>query len=90
MSSSLGIERGPLGTRAKLVLSIFSNFGLGAFTSTIVYLILLTAFKNTLEKNIKHLEWVWRLLLGIGLIPAFGQLYARLTMRETTPYLKCE
>ena len=89
MSSSLSAERTPIGTRAVLVLTVFSSFGLGAITSSIVYLILLAAFKGSIETNISHLEWVWRLLLGIGIIPAACTLYARLTMKESKPYEKC-
>lgn len=89
MSSSLAAERTPLGSRAVLVLTVFSFIGLGAFASSIVYLILLSAFKKAIEKDINHLEWVWRLLIGLAIIPAGATLYARLTMRETKPYEKC-
>lgn len=88
MSASLSAERTPLGSRAVLVLSVFSNIGLGAFTSSIVYLILLSAFKSSIKHNIDRLQWVWRLLLGLGIIPAGCTLYARLTMKETKPYEK--
>lgn len=90
MSSSLSAEKTSLGTRAVQVLSVFASIGLGAITSSIVYLILLAAFKSSIEHDINHLEWVWRLLLGIGIIPAALTLYARLTMRESKPYEKCK
>lgn len=77
-----------MGSRAKLVLTVFSCIGLGVFTSGIVYLILLAAFKGAVEDDIDHLQWVWRLLFGIGLIPLVLTLYARLTMRESVPYEK--
>ena len=90
MSASLSAEKSPIGSRAIQVLSVFSCIGLGAFTSSIVYLVLLSAFKHPIEKNIKHLEWVWRLLLGLAIIPAMSSLYARFKMRETEPYKKCK
>lgn len=90
MSSSLSAEKSPLGTRAVLVLTVFASIRLGAITSSIVYLILLSAFKSSIEHNVNHLEWVWRLLLALGIVPAALTLYARLTMRETEPYEKCE
>jgi PHS family inorganic phosphate transporter-like MFS transporter len=89
MSSSLSTEVTPLGSRAVMVTTVFSFIGLGAITSSIVYLILLAAFKGSIHQNINHLEWVWRLLLGLGLIPCALTLYARLTMKETKPYEKC-
>jgi PHS family inorganic phosphate transporter-like MFS transporter len=89
MSSSLSAEMTPLGSRAITVLSVFSFIGLGAITSSIVYLVLLVAFKSLIYQNINHLEWVWRLLLGLGLIPCALTLYARLKMKETKPYEQC-
>lgn len=32
---------------------------------------------------------MWRLLLGIGLVPLFCTLYTRLTMPESKPYEQC-
>ncbi|TKA21998.1 hypothetical protein B0A50_08496 [Salinomyces thailandicus] len=71
---------------AKLVLTIFANLGLGSFAAAIVYLILLAAFKGSIHDDINHLQWVWRLLFGIGLVPLILTLYARLTMKESKPY----
>ena len=90
MSSSLAAEKSPFGSRAIQVLTVFSNIGLGNISASIVFLILLKAFKGAIANNISHLEWVWRLLLGIGIVPALFTLYARLTITETTPYKQCE
>ncbi|XHF99944.1 hypothetical protein AWENTII_003424 [Aspergillus wentii] len=86
MSSSLSAEKPPLGSRAVQVLSVFSNIGLGNMAASIVFLVLLKAFEGPVATNQHHLEWVWRLLLGIGIVPAALTLYARLTIGETTPY----
>ena len=90
MSSSLGAEKQPIGSRSKTVLLIFSNYGLGSMTASIVFLVLVTAFKGSIDYDTNSLQWVWRLLLGIGLIVPAMTLYGRLTMRETEPYLKCK
>lgn len=79
-----------MGSRAKLVLVVFAFLALGTLTAAVVYVVLLAAFKSAIEANIVRLEWVWRLLLGLGIIPAVFTLYARLKMRETVPYEKCE
>ena len=71
------------------VLTVFSNIGLGNMAASIVFLILLEAFEGSIAENMSNLEWVWRLLLGIGLIPAAFTLYARLTIAETLPYQQC-
>ena len=79
-----------MGSRAKLILVVFAFLALGTLTAAVVYVVLLAAFKSAIETNIVRLEWVWRLLLGFGIIPAVLTLYARLQMRETAPYEKCE
>jgi len=50
--------------------------------------VLLSAFQGAIDHNINRLQWVWRLLFGIGLVPLLATLYARLKMRESTPYEK--
>ena len=89
MSSSLSAESTPLGSRAVLSLTIFAFMGLGNMCASITFLWLLEAFQSRVEIDIANLEYVWRLLLGLGMIPAAVTLYARLTMPETTPYQKC-
>ncbi|RFU33045.1 hypothetical protein B7463_g3310, partial [Scytalidium lignicola] len=88
MTSTLSAEHKIVGTRAKLVLLVFAFLALGTLTAAVVYVVLLAAFKSAIESNIAHLEWVWRLLLGLGIIPAAFTLYARLRMKETVPYEK--
>lgn len=90
MTSTLSAESTPFGSRSKLIMTVFSNIGLGATSSSIVFLILLAAFKDAIEHDIHRLQWVWRLLFGIGIVPAIVTLYSRLTMPETKPYMKCK
>lgn len=89
MSSSLSAESTPLGSRAVLSLSVFASMGLGNISASITFLVLLEAFQSGVESNIHYVEWVWRLFLGLGMIPAAITLYARWTMAETAPYEKC-
>lgn len=72
------------------MLTVFANIGLGNIAASIVFLVLLKAFEGAIAENQNHLEWVWRLLLGIGIVPAAFTLYARLTITETQPYKQCE
>ena len=73
-----------------MVLAVFASLGLGNFTAAIVFVVLLAAFKGSISDNVNHLEWVWRLLLGLGIIPAAATLYARLRMKESIPYERCK
>jgi MFS transporter, PHS family, inorganic phosphate transporter len=90
MTSTLAAEHKIIGSRAKLILLVFAFLALGTLTAAVVFVVLLAAFKSAIETNIAHLEWVWRLLLGFGIIPAAFTLYARLQMKETVPYKKCK
>ncbi|KAJ5811864.1 hypothetical protein N7474_008165 [Penicillium riverlandense] len=86
LSSSLSAEKSPFASRAVQILMVFSNIGLGNIAASIVFLILLKAFQGAIASDQSNLEWVWRLLLGIGIVPAALTLYARLTISETEPY----
>ncbi|PVH84325.1 MFS general substrate transporter [Cadophora sp. DSE1049] len=86
MSSTLSAEHNPFRSRGKMVLIVFASLGLGNLTAAIVFVVLLTAFKGSISDNINRLEWVWRLLLGLGIIPAAATLYSRLRMKESIPY----
>ncbi|KAL1878542.1 hypothetical protein VTK73DRAFT_7883 [Phialemonium thermophilum] len=90
MTSTISSEHKVLfGSRAKLVLLVFAFLALGTLTAAVVFVILLDAFRSAIEHDIRRMEWVWRLLLGLGIVPAAITLYARLRMRETEPYEKC-
>ncbi|KAJ9610245.1 hypothetical protein H2200_005022 [Cladophialophora chaetospira] len=88
MTSALSAEHNPLRSRAVLVLTVFASIGLGGFSAGITYLVLLAAFQSSVNDDIYHLQRVWRLLFGIGLIPLIITLYFRLTMPESKPYTK--
>lgn len=90
MTSSYSAEHVSSLSRAKLILLVFSCIGLGGASVGVVYVILLHAFKSSIESNIYHLQWVWRLLFGVALVPLAATLYFRLTMAESKPYEKCE
>ena len=84
MTSAYAAEHNPKGSRAKLILTVFSCIGLGSTVVGIVYVILLVAFKSSVENDLHHLQWVWRLLFGIGLIPLACTLYFRLPRANHT------
>jgi PHS family inorganic phosphate transporter-like MFS transporter len=86
MTSALTTEHTELGTRGKRVLTVFASLGLGATAAGIVFVVLLAGFKDSIANDIRRLEYVWRLQLGLGVVPAILTLYARLSMKETKAY----
>jgi PHS family inorganic phosphate transporter-like MFS transporter len=69
------------GTRAVRVLSLFSNICLG---NECLYRVP----DSAVASDLSHLNWVWRLPLGIVILAALT-LYARLTIAQTAQYKQC-
>jgi MFS transporter, PHS family, inorganic phosphate transporter len=87
MSSTLSAENTLSLTRGMLISSVFVMLGFGSLVASVVFLILVRAFEHSVEVNPKHFEWIWRLLLGVVIVPGLFTLYARLTMKETKPFM---
>lgn len=90
MTSAFSAEQNLFKSRAKLILTVFSFIGLGSTTAAVVFVVLLAAFKDSVNDDLYHLQWVWRLLLGVGLVPLILTVYARFVMPESKPYEKCK
>lgn len=69
MSASLALEKANSTTRAKVVMCTFFLSAIGYVSASITFVILLAAFKSSIENNIHSLEWVWRLLMGLRVFP---------------------
>ncbi|KLO07465.1 phosphate permease [Schizopora paradoxa] len=75
--------------RGRLMTMVFSAQGWGTLTSVIVALILVTAYKPSLDvskidsNTLDNIDVIWRMLIGIGCVPACIALYFRLTIPET-------
>ncbi|KIW95627.1 phosphate:H+ symporter [Cladophialophora bantiana CBS 173.52] len=90
MSASIVSERSLLPKRGQLLGWIFSNQGWGTLTGSIATIIILASFSHALgaEGHYGQLDAVWRIQMGLGLVPAFATLYFRLTMPEGRKYLQ--
>lgn len=64
------------------VLATNTMIDIGFVAATLVAFILFNIFGE------RHLEWVWRLTLGLGAIPPLTVLYFRVKMQETEHYRK--
>lgn len=90
ISAAIVAERSNLKRRGQLLGWIFSNQGWGNLVGSIVTLILLACFSKGLngEGNYAQLDAVWRLQIGLAIIPALATLWPRLTMPEGKKYLE--
>ncbi|KAF7312350.1 Inorganic phosphate transporter [Mycena indigotica] len=74
--------------RGRMMTAVFAAQGWGNFTAGIVSLIVVVAFKSKILaepalNQLNHIDYMWRILIGIGCIPGVIALYFRLTIPET-------
>ncbi|KAF5364802.1 hypothetical protein D9758_009297 [Tetrapyrgos nigripes] len=88
MSASVTSDRANLRKRGTLLSYIFANQGWGSFVGSLVTIIVLLCYRHVMEVEgkVSKVDGVWRVIVGLSLIPAFGTLYQRLTMPESQRY----
>ncbi|GAA5996754.1 uncharacterized protein JCM10292_003184 [Rhodotorula paludigena] len=73
--------------RGRMMTATFWSQGWGQLGAAIVAIVSLSAFKtqilNDPVNDARHLDFVWRLIIGCGAVPGAVALYFRLTLPET-------
>ncbi|KAI8609630.1 major facilitator superfamily domain-containing protein [Chytriomyces sp. MP71] len=69
--------------RGMMIAAVFAMQGIGILMGAIVYVSCLAALKDSIQQDFTYLDYVWRITLGIGVIPALFAVYFRLTVPET-------
>lgn len=72
--------------RGMMISFIFAMQGVGQIVAALVTMVLLAIFKGPVEDNVNNLDYVWRLCIGLGCIPAVATIYGRWTMPESPRY----
>jgi len=87
LSAVISSEFAATRTRGRLMTAVFAFQGWGNFTAALVSLIIVSAFKNHIIHDafpvLTHVDYCWRILIGVGCIPGCIALYFRLTIPET-------
>jgi PHS family inorganic phosphate transporter-like MFS transporter len=85
MSASVTSDRAVLRKRGTLLAYTFANQGWGSLVGSLVTIIVLACYKHVMndEGETSKVDGVWRIVIGLSLIPAFGTLYQRLTLPES-------
>ncbi|TCD63062.1 hypothetical protein EIP91_006049 [Steccherinum ochraceum] len=88
MSASVATDRSKVRRRGVMLAYIFSNQGWGSFVGAIVVMFVLLCYKHVMETKgeVSKVDGVWRIVVGLSLVPAFGTLYHRLTLPEATRF----
>ncbi|KNZ79493.1 putative metabolite transporter C2H8.02 [Termitomyces sp. J132] len=89
MSASVTSDRSNLRKRGTMLAYIFSNQGWGSLMGSVVTIIVLACYKHVMdvEGKTSKVDGVWRIVIGVSLIPAFGTLYQRLTLPESNRFI---
>lgn len=84
MSASVASDRSSVRRRGTMLSYIFANQGWGSLVGSIVTMIVLLCYKHVMqdEGETSKVDGVWRIVVALSLIPAFGTLYQRLTLPE--------
>jgi len=87
LSAVISSEFANTATRGRVMTAVFASQGWGQFTAALISLIIVAAFKNSIINDgivdPKHVDNMWRILIGLGMVPACIALYFRLTIPET-------
>ncbi|KAI5122557.1 hypothetical protein M0805_005284 [Coniferiporia weirii] len=87
LSAVISSEFSSTKIRGRIMTAVFASQGWGNFTAALVALIIVAAFKDSLlhdpTNDLKACDFMWRLLIGLGCVPACVALYFRLTIPET-------
>ncbi|KGO44294.1 Major facilitator superfamily domain, general substrate transporter [Penicillium expansum] len=92
MSASIVAERGHLHSRGSLLGWVFSGQGWGTLLGSVCTIIILACFEPALNGRGEYsqLDAVWRIQIGLALVPALIVLPFRLTMPEGKKYLESQ
>ncbi|CAE7223809.1 unnamed protein product [Rhizoctonia solani] len=90
MSAAVTGDRASLRKRGTMLIYVFANQGWGSFMGSLITMIVLACFKTGIDTHghTNQVDAVWRIIVGLSLIPAFGTLYQRFVMPESTRFNK--
>ncbi|KEP49928.1 inorganic phosphate transporter [Rhizoctonia solani 123E] len=90
MSAAVTGDRASLRKRGTLLIYVFANQGWGSFIGSLITMIILACFKTGIDTHghTNQVDAVWRIIVGLSLIPAFATLYHRFVMPESARFNK--
>ncbi|KAL2911119.1 hypothetical protein HK105_209424 [Polyrhizophydium stewartii] len=86
MSAVITSEFANVRYRGLMLSAVFAMQGIGILVGGLFIIAMLAAFRPLIQQNEVYLDYVWRIVLLIGIFPAFVALYFRLTIPETPRY----
>ncbi|GAN09797.1 phosphate transporter [Mucor ambiguus] len=83
LSSVITSEFATTKRRGAMMAAVFAMQGIGQLSAGLVGLICTAAFQSAIKADPTKLDYVWRLVIGLGAVPGVCALYYRLTIPET-------
>jgi len=88
LSATISSEFASTRIRGRMMTAVFAAQGWGNFTAVLVAFIVTEAYKNKIihdpsVSQLNHVDYMWRILIGLGCVPGVVALYFRLTIPET-------
>lgn len=87
LSAVISSEFASTRSRGRLMTAVFANQGWGQLAGAIVAYVVVAAYKDDLlsetTDNLRSIDFMWRILIGLGCVPGAIALYFRLTIPET-------
>ena len=86
MSATVSSEWASEGRRGQMLALTFSMQGWGQFVGALFDIILLAIFKHSIEADQINIDYVWRILFALGILPAICTIYSRFNLPESARY----
>ncbi|KAI8145933.1 phosphate:H+ symporter [Fennellomyces sp. T-0311] len=86
LSSVITSEFATTKRRGAMMAAVFAMQGFGQVTASLVGLIVTAAYQDAIRASAENLDYVWRIVVGLGAVPGCIALYYRLTIPETPRY----
>ncbi|KAI9225263.1 MAG: phosphate transporter [Piptocephalis tieghemiana] len=72
--------------RGAMISAVFAMQGLGILTGACVSTLVIVIFQGAINADVLNLDYVWRIIVGLGAVPGVAAIYYRLTIPETPRY----
>ncbi|KAJ3075235.1 Inorganic phosphate transporter pho84 [Podochytrium sp. JEL0797] len=83
MSAVITSEYANVRNRGMMLAAVFSMQGIGILLGSLIYIATLAGMKSQIQGDYTYLDVVWRIAVGLGLVPAIITVYFRFTLPET-------
>ncbi|CCM03079.1 uncharacterized protein FIBRA_05199 [Fibroporia radiculosa] len=87
LSAVISSEFSSVHIRGRIMTAVFANQGWGQLAATITSCVVVSAYRDSLLNDapniLNNIDQMWRIIIGLGCVPAVVALYFRLTIPET-------